>query len=82
MGPAWVCLRPCANMLRLFSLLTVGVRLSLTPLPGHGALFLLLGCLIQLCDKGLCYSHCTLWLGCVHLLPLGGLLFSEEKWRI
>lgn len=57
--------------------LTMGVGESLTLLPAHGILFLLLDCFVQPCYEDLCY----ILLGHVWLLSWGGLLFSEGKLR-
>ena len=61
-------------------LLTVGLGVSLALLPALGTLFLLLGFLPNLDTWISALSYCIL-LCHVCLLSLGGLLFSERKWK-
>lgn len=60
--------------------LTVAVEVSLTLLSVLGTLFLLLGCLIQLCCEGFALSYCVL-LCHVWFLSIEGLLFSYGRQR-
>lgn len=53
-----------------------GSGMSMTFLPALGNL-LLLGCIIQLCCT---HSYCIMLIH-VQLLSVGGLLFSEGKWK-
>lgn len=57
----------------------MGVDVSLTLLPVLRILCFLLGCLTRPCYKSLCLV--LLYLVMLWLISLGGLWFSEEKWR-
>ena len=60
-GPLCICYG--CQLRILVELLTVGVGVSLTILPGLGTMFLLLGCFVQPQDEGFCLVLCLVLLG-------------------